>query len=651
MLSGHVTPRAMLQIDNLSYRIGPRVLLDNATAAVSVGHRVGLVGRNGTGKTTLLKLIMGELDADSGSISVPSRWKTGITRQEAPGGTGSLVDAVLAADSELKELSAEAETATDPDRIARIHERLTEKEAHSARSRAARILAGLGFDETAQQRRLNEFSGGWRMRVMLASLLFTKPDLLLLDEPTNHLDLESALWLEEYLCRYDGTILIVSHDRGLLNRVAQEVLHLENTRLTLYRGGYDRFETTRRMRLEQNERARVRQETQRAHIQKFVDRFRYKATKAKQAQSRIKMLERMEPIPEFSDGPPVTFNFPDPNPPLSPPLCSILNAAVGYNGSPVLKNLSLRLEDDDRIALIGANGNGKSTLMRLLAGRLRELSGTVTVAPKLRVGYFAQHQADELDLEATPAIELGRRRPIDNDEKIRSQLGRFGFSQERADTRIASLSGGEKARLLFALMTCDAPHVLLLDEPTNHLDVDSRQALVQAINGFSGAVVIVSHDPHVLELTAERFWLVANGGVRTYDGDLAEYRALLLGNEKKVCEETSPAVPSISDAGPIDKRDQRRKAAEKRQALAPLRKQVTRIERNVAKLQAEKEEIEQKMADPALYGGDTNMVVTLQKDLAWISQKLVQAEEDWLAAQHELEASEGVGQNEDGNTP
>jgi ATP-binding cassette subfamily F protein 3 len=631
----------MLQIDNLSYRIGPRVLLDNATAAVSVGHRVGLVGRNGAGKTTLLKLIMGELDADSGSISVPSRWKTGITRQEAPEGTGSLVDAVLAADSELKELSAEAETATDPDRIARIHERLTEKEAHSARSRAARILAGLGFDEAAQQRRLNEFSGGWRMRVMLASLLFTKPDLLLLDEPTNHLDLEAALWLEEYLRRYDGTILIVSHDRGLLNRVAQEILHLENSRLNLYRGGYDRFETTRRMRLEQNERARVRQETQRAHIQKFVDRFRYKATKAKQAQSRIKMLERMEPIPETSDGPPVTFNFPDPNPPLSPPLFSVLNAAVGYDGSPVLKNLSLRLEEDDRIALIGANGNGKSTLMRLLAGRLRELSGTVTVAPKLRVGYFAQHQTDELDLEATPAIELGRRRPIDNDEKIRSQLGRFGFSQERADTRIVSLSGGEKARLLFALMTCDAPHVLLLDEPTNHLDVDSRQALIQAINGFSGAVVIVSHDPHVLELTAERFWLVANGGIRTYDGDLEEYRALLLGGEKKICEEVPSAVPNISDTGPIDKREQRRVAAEKRQALAPLRKQVARIERNVAKLQAEKEEIEQKMADPALYGGNSDMVVTLQKDLAWVYQKLVQAEEDWLAAQHELEASEG----------
>ena len=575
----------MLQIENLTYRIGPRVLLDGASASVPAGHRVGLVGRNGTGKTTLLKLIMHELEADSGSISVPPRWRIGVTRQEAPEGDGALVDAVLAADTELQELNAEAETATDPDRIARIHERLAEKDAHSARSRAARILAGLGFDEAAQQRGLNEFSGGWRMRVMLASLLFTKPDLLLLDEPTNHLDLEAALWLEEYLRRYDGTIVIVSHDRELLNRVAQEILHLENTKLTLYQGGYDRFEATRRMRLEQNERARAKQDAQRAHIQKFVDRFRYKATKAKQAQSRLKMLERMEPIPEYTEG------------------------------TPVLTNLSLRLDEDDRIALIGANGNGKSTLIRLLAGRLQAMSGTVTAAPKLRVGYFAQHQTDELDMDATPVLELGRKWPDDTDEQLRSQLGRFGFSQQRADTKIASLSGGEKARLLFALMTCDAPHILLLDEPTNHLDVDSRQALIQAINGFAGAVVIVSHDPHVLDLTSDRFWLVADGTVRTYDGDLDEYRSLLLGGEKRSRAAEAPQDTPAEETPAVDKREQRRRAAEKRQTLAPLRKQVARIEKNMEKLAAEKAEIEEKMADPALYDGETDAVVTLQKDL------------------------------------
>ena len=605
----------MLQIENLTYRIGPRVLLDGASASVPAGHRVGLVGRNGTGKTTLLKLIMHELEADSGSISVPPRWRIGVTRQEAPEGDGALVDAVLAADTELQELNAEAETATDPDRIARIHERLAEKDAHSARSRAARILAGLGFDEAAQQRGLNEFSGGWRMRVMLASLLFTKPDLLLLDEPTNHLDLEAALWLEEYLRRYDGTIVIVSHDRELLNRVAQEILHLENTKLTLYQGGYDRFEATRRMRLEQNERARAKQDAQRAHIQKFVDRFRYKATKAKQAQSRLKMLERMEPIPEYTEGPPVTFNFPDPDPPLAPPLFSVLNTSVGYDGTPVLTNLSLRLDEDDRIALIGANGNGKSTLIRLLAGRLQAMSGTVTAAPKLRVGYFAQHQTDELDMDATPVLELGRKWPDDTDEQLRSQLGRFGFSQQRADTKIASLSGGEKARLLFALMTCDAPHILLLDEPTNHLDVDSRQALIQAINGFAGAVVIVSHDPHVLDLTSDRFWLVADGTVRTYDGDLDEYRSLLLGGEKRSRAAEAPQDTPAEETPAVDKREQRRRAAEKRQTLAPLRKQVARIEKNMEKLAAEKAEIEEKMADPALYDGETDAVVTLQKDL------------------------------------
>jgi len=631
----------MLQIENLTYRIGPRVLLDNASASVPAGHCVGLVGRNGTGKTTLLRLITKQLEGDDGSISIPPRWRIGMTSQEAPEGQGTLVESVLAADTELTELQAEAETVTDPERISYIYERLGEKDAHSAPSRAARILAGLGFDEAAQQRTLSEFSGGWRMRVMLASLLFTKPDLLLLDEPTNHLDLEAALWLEDYLRRYDGTILIVSHDRGLLNRVSREILHLEGSKLTLYQGGYDQFEATRRMRLEQNERARVKQDLQRAHIQKFVDRFRYKATKARQAQSRIKMLERMKPIPEYSDGAPVTFDFPDPDPPLSPPLFSVLNASVGYDGTPVLSKLSLRLDEDDRVALLGANGNGKSTLMRLLAGRLKEMSGTVTAAPKLRVGYFAQHQTDELDMDATPVIELSRKRPDDRDEQLRSQLGRFGFSQQRADTKVANLSGGEKARLLFALMTCEKPHILLLDEPTNHLDVDSRQALIQAINSFAGAVVIVSHDPHVIELTADRFWLIADGAVRPFDGDMEAYRSVLLSTDGSktpapVAELEAETKPSEVVAN-VDRKEQRRQAAEQRQALAPLRKQLQRIEKNAAKFEAEKAEIEAKMADPAIYDGDSAKLVELQKDLGWVARQLSEAEEAWLELQQELE--------------
>ena len=644
----------MLQIENLTYRIGPRVLLDETSASIPAGHCVGLVGRNGTGKTTLLRLITHQIEVDEGSISVPPRWRIGITSQEAPEGQGTLVEAVLAADAELSELTAEAETATDPDRISYIYERLAEKEAHSAPARAARILAGLGFDEAAQQRSLGEFSGGWRMRVMLASLLFTQPELLLLDEPTNHLDLEAALWLEDYLRGYDGTILIVSHDRGLLNRVAREILHLEGGKLTLYQGGYDRFEATRRMRLDQNERARAKQDIQRAHIQKFVDRFRYKATKARQAQSRIKMLERMEPIPEYSDGARVTFDFPDPVPPLSPPLFSVLNASVGYDGSPVLSDLSLRLDEDDRVALLGANGNGKSTLMRLLAGRLKEMSGTVTAAPKLRVGYFAQHQTEELDMNATPVIELSRKRPDDRDEQLRNQLGRFGFSQQRADTKVANLSGGEKARLLFALMTCEKPHILLLDEPTNHLDVDSRQALIQAINSFAGAVVIVSHDPHVIELTADRFWLVANGRVSGYDGDMDTYRQLLLAGAKKASKKKESVADTAPDAAPealqevpsdvpaVDRREQRKQAAEKRQTLAPLRKQIQRIEKNVAKFQAEKAEIQRKMADPTLYDGDSSKLVDLQRDLGWMSRQLDEAEANWLGLQEELEGASAV---------
>ena len=635
----------MLRIENMTYRIGKRTLFDRASAAINAGHRVGFVGRNGTGKTTLLKLITGQLDVDEGSIEMPPRWRVGMTRQEAPSGSQSLTEAVLAADRELTKLLHDADTETDPMRMADIHERLREKGAASAPARAARILAGLGFDEAAQRRPLDEFSGGWRMRVMLASLLFTQPDLLLLDEPTNHLDLEATLWLEDYLRRYDGTVFIVSHDREMLNRVSQEILHLEHGKLTLYQGDYDRFERTRRMRLEQDEKMRTKQDAQRAHIQSFVDRFRYKASKARQAQSRIKMLEKMEPIAEHRDETGVTFVFPDPDP-LSPPLFSAQHTAIGYDGVPVLRNVSLRLDDDDRVALLGANGNGKSTLMKLLAGRLAAQSGNVTAAPRLRVGYFAQHQADELDLEATPILELARRRPDDPPEKIRSQLARFGFSQDRAHTTVANLSGGEKARLLFALMTSDRPHVLLLDEPTNHLDVDSRQALVQAINAFSGAVVIVSHDPHVLELTADRFWLVADGTVKDYDGDMADYRDLLLGRKAKAARPAADALseePAAPPPTPKERQEQRREAAAKRQALAPLRKQLQRIEKNVEKFQAEKAEIERRMADPALYAGDSARLVELQKELGWLSGQIGEAEQAWLEAQEQLEeASAGA---------
>ena len=625
----------MLRLDQITYRIGPRTLFDGASATINPGHRVGFVGRNGTGKTTLLGMVTGETEPDSGTISVPSRWRIGITRQEAPDGPENLIDIVLAADEELVELNREAECATDPHRIAEIHVRLHDKGASRAQARAARLLAGLGFDEAAQQRPCHSFSGGWRMRVALAALLFTEPDLLLLDEPTNHLDLEATLWLENYLRHYPGTVLLVSHDRDLLNRVVEEILHLENGKLTLYSGNYDRFERTRRMRLAQNENLRARQDAQKQKIMKFVERFRYKATKAKQAQSRLKMLERMEPIPEHREEGTVDFTFPAPKPALASPLYTTEDVSVGYDGMAVIKNLSVRFDGDDRIALIGANGNGKSTLIKLLAGRLAPMAGKVGKSGKLRVGYFAQHQADELDLAATPLIAMTRKRPRDTVTQVRAQLGRFGFGKEKAETRIGDLSGGEKARLLFALMSAEAPHILLLDEPANHLDIDSRQTLVQAINAFEGAVVIVSHDPHLIALTADRFWLVAGGAVTPFEGDMDDYRALLAnsgGNGTK-------AANGVTGN---DKKERRREAAEQRKAVAHLKRQLARAEAEVEKLEARREDLTRAIAYPALYQdqGDSGKLIVLQKELGQVEKDLSAAEDRWARAQENWDAAD-----------
>ncbi len=623
----------MLRIEDLSYRIGKRVLIDHASVDINPGHRVGLVGRNGTGKTTLLHLITGALEPDTGKIDFPESWRLGITKQEAPSGSQSLTDTVLAGDRELRQLNREAETATDPLRIAEIHARLQEKHAHSAPSRAARLLAGLGFSEADRLRPCSEFSGGWRMRVALASLLFSEPDLLLLDEPTNHLDLEATLWLEDYLRNYRGTVLIVSHDRGLLNRVPQEILHLEATKLTLYAGGYDRFENTRRARIEQMDKARTRQEGERARIQKFVDRFRYKASKAKQAQSRLKMLERMEPIPDFTEDGGSNFDFPDPEQ-LAPPLLRLDDVSAGYDGKPVLTGLTVRIDVEDRIALLGANGNGKSTLIRLLAGKLKPMAGEMGHHRKLRVGYFAQHQTEELDFEATPVEALSRLRPNEFEQKIRNQLGGFGFSQARASTQIGNLSGGEKARLLFALMTHDAPHILLLDEPTNHLDIGAREALVHAINAYRGAVIIVSHDPHVIELTADTLWLVADGKLTDWDGDLAEYRQYL------ISKDSGQKAPVEAPAPDRDRRADRRLAAQRRQLLAPLRQKMQRAEKEMEKLEAAKEKLQKALADPTLYNGEAGRLVTLQKELGTVEKALGATEEIWIAAQEQFEQAE-----------
>ena len=627
----------MLRVDGLTYRVGGRTLLDQADATIEVGHRVGLVGRNGTGKTTLLRLIAGDLEPDGGSISVPGRWRIGMTRQEAPDGAQSLIKTVLASDAELTRLIAASEEASDPHAIAEIHMRLHDKDAHSAEARAARILAGLGFDQAAQQRPCSEFSGGWRMRVALASLLFSAPDLLLLDEPTNHLDLEATLWLEDWLHGYSGTVLLVSHDRELLNRVAEEILHLDCGRLTLYRGGWDRFENTRRERLEANEKLRAKQLAERAHIQAFVDRFRYKASKAKQAQSRLRALARMQPVAAAALDETITFSFPEPDA-LPPPLLDLDRIDAGYDGRAVLKGLSLRLDPDDRIALLGANGNGKSTLMKLLAGRLEPLAGQLARSGKLRVGYFAQHQAGELDLNATPVQALSRLRPKDVETVVRAQLARFGFSQERAQTRIGALSGGEKARLLFALMTAHGPHLLLLDEPSNHLDVSSRQMLIEAINGYSGAVVLVSHDPHVIELTADRFWLVEGGRVTPFEGDMNDYRA-------SVAASAPSAASAVSErqTDRISRKQRRREAGEKREALAPLKKRLAATERQVEKLEAERGKLLAELAEPALYGGDVGRLAECHRRLAKVEKDLLQAEEAWGIAQEAWDAVQAAG--------
>jgi ATP-binding cassette, subfamily F, member 3 len=630
----------MLTIENLTYRIGGRVLLERANLALPAGHHAGLIGRNGTGKSTLLKLIAGELHADSGDIALPNGTRMGMVAQEAPAGPESLIDTVLMADRERTALLAEAEHATDPHRIADIHTRLADIEAHRAPARAATILHGLGFDAEQQQRACRDFSGGWRMRVALAAVLFSEPDLLLLDEPTNHLDLEATLWLEDYLKRYPHTVLLVSHDRDLLNKVVDKIIHLEALKLTVYSGGYDTFEKTRALKIANIAAAQKKQEAQRAHMQAFIDRFRYKASKARQAQSRIKMLARMEPIVSVAEEQTVEFDFPNPDQ-LAPPILALDHVEAGYEpGRPVLRNLNLRLDMDDRVALLGANGNGKSTLAKLLAGRLQPLSGTLRKSGKLRVGYFAQHQTDELDVNATPLQIMERLAPTTIEQKRRAHLGRFGFQQDKALTKVSALSGGEKARLLLALMSRETPHVLLLDEPTNHLDIDSRQALVQAINSFEGAVVLISHDPHLIELTADRLWLVAGGMVKSFDGDMDDYRKLLTEERRNGDDESGVgqrrSEDMAADHTAAGRKEQRRAAAEQRAASAHLKKAAVEAEKRLEKLQQKRAALEARLADPEIYNGPTAKLMELQLRYGDLKREIETAEDAWLEAQDAL---------------
>ena len=618
----------MLVINDLSVRVAGRLLIEHASAQIPDGARVGLVGRNGAGKSTLFRVITGELASETGSIGTPARASVGTLPQEAPNGPEPLIDLVLAADRERTALLAEAETATDPHRIAELHTRLADIAAHSAPARAAAILTGLGFSHADLERPCAEFSGGWRMRVALAGVLFREPDLLLLDEPTNYLDLEGALWLEDHLARYPHTVIVISHDRDLLDSAVDSILHLDAGKLTFYRGGYSAFERARRERQALDLKLAKKQEAERARLTAFVERFRAKATKARQAQSRMKRLAKLAPVAVRVGDEVRPIVFPAPAKPLSPPILALDDVAVGYEpGRPVLSRLTLRIDADDRIALLGANGNGKSTFAKLIAGRLAPESGRVTRADKLSVSYFAQHQLDELNEMASVYDHVRALMPAASEAAVRAKAGAIGFSAAAADTIVGKLSGGEKSRLLLGLATFNGPHLVLLDEPTNHLDIDSRAALIEAINDYPGAVILISHDRHLLDACADQLWLVADGSVAPFDGDLDDYRRRVLAGEEAERKSDGGAAGS---RGP-SRSDLRRVAAEKRAALAPLRRRIGAIESKVGKLSARIRDIDAALSAPDLYARDPTQAAALAKERAERTALLSAAEDEWLS--------------------
>lgn len=620
----------MLSITDLSIRLAGRLLIDQSSVQITPGSRVGMVGRNGTGKSTLFKVIRGELAAEHGSVTLPPRWRVGSLAQEAPNGPESLISVVLKADLERDALLAEAESATDPHRIAEIQTRLVDIDAHSAPSRAAAILSGLGFSVADQLRPCAEFSGGWRMRVALAATLFAAPDLLLLDEPTNYLDLEGTLWLEDHLAHYPRTVIVISHDRDLLESSVDQILHLERGKLTLYKGTYSSFEEQRAARELLDAKQVKRQEAERARLQAFVDRFKAKASKARQAQSRVKMLERLKPITALVTEDVREISFPAPEKILSPPIIAVDNASVGYDPTaPVLGRVTLRIDNDDRIALLGANGNGKSTLVKLLAGRLAPYSGKVTRADKLSIAYFAQHQLDELNEDASAYDHVRKLMGDAPEAKVRARAGAIGFSGKAADTKVAKLSGGEKARLLLGLATFFGPNMIILDEPTNHLDIDSRAALAEAINEFPGAVIMVSHDRYLIEACADRLWIVADRTVTNYDGDLDEYRRLVLSarNGEPAPRERSPA----SEKPPRARSDNR----------GSLKKRIAEAEAEIARVSDIITKIDTALALPDIFTRDPKQAAQLSKARANAADALARAEEQWLEASTQFDEAAG----------
>ncbi|TRD10080.1 ABC-F family ATP-binding cassette domain-containing protein [Erythrobacter insulae] len=621
----------MLTIDDVTIRLGGRPILEHASAAIPQGARVGLIGRNGAGKSTLMKALIGEIEPDEGAISRSSKLNLGYIAQDAPSGSVTPEEIVLAADVERAELLEEAETCTDMDRLGDVHDRLLAIDAYSAPSRAARILTGLGFDEDMQRQSLDSFSGGWKMRVALGALLFSEPDVLLLDEPSNHLDLEATLWLENFLKSYPATLLLISHERDLLNKVADHILHLQGGRLTLYPGGYDSFEKQRAERAAQLASAKASQDAQRARLEDYVARNSARASTAKQAQSRAKMLSKMQPIAALMEDPSLSFDFPNPAA-LKPPMITMDTAAVGYETDvPILRQVSMRIEPDDRIALLGRNGNGKTTLARLLAAQLPLMEGEINAPGKMKVGYFTQYQVEELAGDETPLEHMNRAMEGRPQSAIREQLGRFGFSGNRATSKVGKLSGGERARLALALVTRDAPHLLILDEPTNHLDVDAREALVQALNDYSGAVILISHDRHMVELTADRLVLVDAGTAKEYAGSMQDYIDLVLGlNQNK------------KERGTKNKKANRGKSAKERTELKAVKAQVTQLDKVIAKLQSDRSDLDRAMYEPA--SASTGLANKPMSELmarrARLTDELEEAEAEWLTLSERMEKIE-----------
>ena len=611
----------MLTLSDITFRIAGRTLLDHASLMIPAGHRVGLVGPNGTGKSTLFKLIAGELELDSGEINMASGIRIGMVRQDLPDDDTTLIDVVLESDTERTQLLAEAEEAANPERLADVYMRLSDIDAYNAPARAAVILAGLGFDEEAQHRPIADFSGGWRMRVALAAALFLKPDLLMLDEPTNHLDFEAIIWLENYLASYENTLIIISHDREILNKTVTHIAHLDQLKLTLYTGNYDQFEVHRAQKLLNHQALYDKQQAQKKKMMEFVDRFRAKASKARQAQSRLKAIEKMDMVDALIADRVVSFTFPEPKE-LPSPIISLDHVDVGYApGKPVLKNLNLRIDMDDRIALLGANGNGKSTLIKLISGRLASMQGEVSSSAKLKVGYFAQHQAEELDVRLTPYELLREAIPAQPESKVRGLLGRFGFDKHKADTRIEELSGGEKARLLFCLMSHDAPHIMLLDEPTNHLDMDAREALIQALNNYPGCIILVSHDPHLVECVADQLWLVKDGGCNPYHDDVESYRKLIIEQRRTERAEAKKAA-----------KDDKEKQTKEQRKNSKKQKHLEKIERNLERLSQEKAKLEKEIASTDALENEQHMNMLLDK-YARVLKEVESVENTWLEAQ------------------